>query len=55
MKSFVGEGVKLDCVGGFGVVMMVIVIFGMVVVVCVVECLVEGCVLWLLWCMLGNV
>ncbi len=29
-KSFVGEGVKLDCAGGFGAVMMVTATFGMV-------------------------
>lgn len=28
-KSFVGEGVKLDCAGGFGAVMMVTATFGM--------------------------
>ncbi len=29
-KSFVGEGVRLDCAGGFGAVMMVTATFGMV-------------------------
>lgn len=29
-KSFVGDGVKLDCSGGFGAVMMVTATFGMV-------------------------
>lgn len=29
-KAFVGEGVKLDCAGGFGAVMMVTATFGMV-------------------------
>lgn len=41
-KSFVGEGVKLDCSGGFGAVMMVTATFGMVAASKAVEKLVAG-------------
>lgn len=41
-KAFVGEGVRLDCAGGFGAVMMVTATFGMVAVSKVVEKLVAG-------------
>ncbi|MBG4747776.1 tRNA cyclic N6-threonylcarbamoyladenosine(37) synthase TcdA [Pseudomonas aeruginosa] len=41
-KSFVGEGVKLDCAGGFGAVMMVTATFGMVAAARAVERLAEG-------------
>ena len=41
-KSFVGEGVKLDCAGGFGAVMMVTASFGMVAAAKAVEKLVAG-------------
>ncbi|WP_432214254.1 tRNA threonylcarbamoyladenosine dehydratase, partial [Pseudomonas aeruginosa] len=41
-KSFVGEGVKLDCAGGFGAVMMVTATFGMVAAARAVERLADG-------------
>lgn len=41
-KSFVGEGVRLDCSGGFGAVMMVTATFGMVAASKAVEKLVAG-------------
>ncbi|WP_165957381.1 tRNA cyclic N6-threonylcarbamoyladenosine(37) synthase TcdA [Pseudomonas sp. H9] len=41
-KSFVGEGVKLDCSGGFGAVMMVTATFGMVAASKAIEKLVAG-------------
>lgn len=41
-KSFVGEGVKLDCAGGFGASMMVTASFGMVAAAKIVEKLVAG-------------
>jgi tRNA A37 threonylcarbamoyladenosine dehydratase len=41
-KRFVGEGVRLDCAGGFGAVMMVTATFGMVAASKVVEKLVAG-------------
>lgn len=41
-KSFVGEGVKLDCAGGFGAVMMVTASFGMAAAAKAVEKLVAG-------------
>lgn len=41
-KKFVGEGVKLDCAGGFGAVMMVTATFGMVAATRAVDKLVSG-------------
>jgi tRNA A37 threonylcarbamoyladenosine dehydratase len=41
-KGFVGEGVKLDCAGGFGAVMMVTATFGMVAAARIVDKLVAG-------------
>ncbi|MDM8349322.1 tRNA cyclic N6-threonylcarbamoyladenosine(37) synthase TcdA [Pseudomonas sp. sp1636] len=41
-KGFVGDGVKLDCAGGFGAAMMVTASFGMVAVAKTVEKLVAG-------------
>lgn len=41
-KAFVGEGVKLDCAGGFGAVMMVTATFGMVAAARIVDKLVAG-------------
>ncbi|SDH50014.1 tRNA A37 threonylcarbamoyladenosine dehydratase [Pseudomonas flavescens] len=41
-KAFVGEGVKLDCAGGFGAVMMVTATFGMVAAARIVDKLVGG-------------
>lgn len=41
-KKFVGEGVKLDCAGGFGAVMMVTATFGMVAATRAVDKLVAG-------------
>ena len=41
-KSFVGEGVKLDCAGGFGASMMVTASFGMVAAARAVDKLVAG-------------
>jgi tRNA A37 threonylcarbamoyladenosine dehydratase len=41
-KGFVGEGVKLDCAGGFGAVMMVTASFGMIAASKAVEKLVAG-------------
>ncbi|NQD93009.1 tRNA cyclic N6-threonylcarbamoyladenosine(37) synthase TcdA [Pseudomonas sp. CrR25] len=41
-KSFVGEGVKLDCAGGFGAVMMVTASFGMAAAAKAVDKLVAG-------------
>lgn len=41
-KGFVGEGVKLDCAGGFGAVMMVTATFGMVAAARTVDKLVAG-------------
>ena len=41
-KSFVGEGVKLDCAGGFGAVTMVTASFGMVAAARAVDKLVAG-------------
>lgn len=41
-KSFTGEGVKLDCAGGFGAVMMVTASFGMVAAARAVDKLVAG-------------
>ena len=41
-KGFVGEGVKLDCAGGFGAVMMVTASFGMVAAARAVDKLVAG-------------
>jgi tRNA threonylcarbamoyladenosine dehydratase len=41
-KGFVGEGVKLDCAGGFGAVMMVTATFGMVAAARMVDKLVAG-------------
>ncbi|WP_263264093.1 tRNA cyclic N6-threonylcarbamoyladenosine(37) synthase TcdA [Pseudomonas sp. RIT-PI-S] len=41
-KGFVGEGVRLDCAGGFGAVMMVTATFGMVAASRVVDKLVAG-------------
>ncbi|POD33305.1 tRNA threonylcarbamoyladenosine dehydratase [Pseudomonas syringae pv. syringae] len=41
-KKFVGEGVKLDCAGGFGAVMMVTASFGMVAATRAVDKLVSG-------------
>ena len=41
-KSFVGEGVKLDCAGGFGAVMMVTATFGMVAAARAVDKIVDG-------------
>lgn len=41
-KGFVGEGVKLDCAGGFGAVMMVTASFGMTAAAKVVDKLVAG-------------
>ncbi|MDF7794535.1 tRNA cyclic N6-threonylcarbamoyladenosine(37) synthase TcdA [Pseudomonas syringae] len=41
-KKFVGEGVKLDCAGGFGAVMMVTATFGMIAATRAVDKLVAG-------------
>ena len=41
-KKFVGDGVKLDCAGGFGAVMMVTATFGMVAAAKAVDKLVAG-------------
>jgi len=41
-KAFVGEGVKLDCAGGFGAVMMVTATFGMVAAARIVDKIVAG-------------
>jgi tRNA A37 threonylcarbamoyladenosine dehydratase len=41
-KGFVGEGVRLDCAGGFGAVMMVTASFGMAAAAKTVEKLVSG-------------
>ncbi|GGJ81985.1 tRNA cyclic N6-threonylcarbamoyladenosine(37) synthase TcdA [Pseudomonas matsuisoli] len=41
-KGFVGEGVRLDCAGGFGAVMMVTAAFGMAAAAKTVEKLVAG-------------
>ena len=41
-KGFVGEGVKLDCAGGFGAVMMVTASFGMAAAAKLVDKLVAG-------------
>jgi len=41
-KSFIGEGVKLDCAGGFGAVTMVTASFGMVAAARAVDKLVAG-------------
>ncbi|MFI3049282.1 tRNA cyclic N6-threonylcarbamoyladenosine(37) synthase TcdA [Pseudomonas coronafaciens] len=41
-KKFVGDGVKLDCAGGFGAVMMVTATFGMVAATRAVDKLVAG-------------
>lgn len=41
-KAFVGDGVKLDCAGGFGAVMMVTATFGMVAAARIVDKLVAG-------------
>lgn len=41
-KAFVGEGVKLDCAGGFGAVMMVTASFGMAAAAKAVDKLVAG-------------
>ena len=41
-KGFVGDGVKLDCAGGFGAVMMVTASFGMVAAARAVDKLVAG-------------
>ncbi|UVE16695.1 tRNA cyclic N6-threonylcarbamoyladenosine(37) synthase TcdA [Pseudomonas sp. LS44] len=41
-KGFAGEGVKLDCAGGFGAVMMVTATFGMVAAARIVDKLVAG-------------
>ncbi|PAU52778.1 tRNA cyclic N6-threonylcarbamoyladenosine(37) synthase TcdA [Pseudomonas sp. PIC25] len=41
-KSFVGEGVKLDCAGGFGAAMMVTASFGLVAAARAVDKLVAG-------------
>ena len=41
-KAFVGEGVKLDCAGGFGAMMMVTATFGMVAAARAVDKLVAG-------------
>ncbi|UFH50294.1 tRNA cyclic N6-threonylcarbamoyladenosine(37) synthase TcdA [Pseudomonas sp. KNUC1026] len=41
-KSFVGEGVRLDCAGGFGAVMMVTATFGMAAAARAVDKLVAG-------------
>jgi len=41
-KSFVGEGVKLDCAGGFGAAMMVTASFGMIAAARAVDKLVAG-------------
>ncbi|MEX6501156.1 tRNA cyclic N6-threonylcarbamoyladenosine(37) synthase TcdA [Pseudomonas zhanjiangensis] len=41
-KGFVGEGVKLDCAGGFGAVMMVTASFGMAAVAKTLDKLVAG-------------
>ena len=41
-KQFVGEGVKLDCAGGFGAVMMVTATFGMAAAAKAVEKIVAG-------------
>jgi tRNA A37 threonylcarbamoyladenosine dehydratase len=41
-KSFVGDGVKLDCAGGFGAVMMVTATFGMVAATKAVDKIVAG-------------
>ncbi|TBU91258.1 tRNA cyclic N6-threonylcarbamoyladenosine(37) synthase TcdA [Phytopseudomonas dryadis] len=41
-KAFVGEGVRLDCAGGFGAVMMVTATFGMVAAARIVDKLVAG-------------
>ncbi|MBB3104832.1 tRNA cyclic N6-threonylcarbamoyladenosine(37) synthase TcdA [Azomonas macrocytogenes] len=41
-KGFIGEGVKLDCAGGFGAVMMVTASFGMAAAAKAVEKLVAG-------------
>lgn len=41
-KAFVGEGVRLDCAGGFGAVMMVTATFGMVAATKAVDKLVAG-------------
>ncbi len=41
-KGFVGDGVKLDCAGGFGAVMMVTATFGMVAATKAVDKLVAG-------------
>lgn len=41
-KSFVGEGVRLDCAGGFGAVMMVTASFGMAAAAKMVDKLVAG-------------
>jgi tRNA A37 threonylcarbamoyladenosine dehydratase len=41
-KGFVGEGVRLDCAGGFGAVMMVTATFGMVAAARLIDKLVAG-------------
>lgn len=41
-KSFPGEGVKLDCAGGFGAVMMVTASFGMIAAARAIDKLVAG-------------
>ncbi|KPB71016.1 tRNA cyclic N6-threonylcarbamoyladenosine(37) synthase TcdA [Pseudomonas cannabina] len=41
-KKFVGDGVKLDCAGGFGAVMMVTATFGMIAATRAVDKLVAG-------------
>lgn len=41
-KKFIGDGVKLDCAGGFGAVMMVTATFGMVAATRAVDKLVAG-------------
>nr|WP_298140244.1 tRNA cyclic N6-threonylcarbamoyladenosine(37) synthase TcdA [uncultured Pseudomonas sp.] len=41
-KGFVGDGVRLDCAGGFGAVMMVTATFGMVAAAKIVEKLLAG-------------
>ncbi|MDG1580123.1 tRNA cyclic N6-threonylcarbamoyladenosine(37) synthase TcdA [Pseudomonas sp. GOM6] len=41
-KGFVGEGVKLDCAGGFGAVMMVTASFGMAAAARIIDKLVAG-------------
>ena len=40
--AFVGDGVKLDCAGGFGAVMMVTATFGMVAATKAVDKIVAG-------------